>query len=77
MLLGKKLSKSVEGPAGARQEAAGRYLLSGNAETGKVLNVIVVADPLAQVDVAAEQWVAKDKMIGAVVDTANRIEAGR
>jgi hypothetical protein len=60
LLLGKKLSKSVEGPAGARQEAAGRYLLSGNAETGKVLNVIVVADPLAQVEVAAEQWVAKE-----------------
>ena len=34
LLLGKKLSKSVEGPAGARQEAAGRYLLAGNAESG-------------------------------------------
>lgn len=60
LLLGKKLSKSVEGPAGARQEAAGRYLLAGNAESGKVLNVIVVSDPLAQVEVAAEQWVAKE-----------------
>ena len=60
LLLGKKLSKSVEGPAGARQEAAGRYLLSGNAESGKMLNVIVVSDPLAQVEVAAEQWVAKE-----------------
>lgn len=60
LLLGKKLSKSVEGPAGARQEAAGRYLLAGNAESGKLLNVIVVSDPLAQVEVAAEQWVAKE-----------------
>ena len=60
LLLGKKLSKSVEGPAGARQEAAGRYLLAGNAESGKMLSVIVVSDPLEQVEVAAEQWVAKE-----------------
>jgi len=58
LLLGKKIMKSaaVASPSRGQSEATGRYLTKGS-DAGTIL---VVAEPLAQVESKAEPWLVKD-----------------